>query len=235
MQIQRQAVSSGVAAELERVRFVSKNFYALQGWRWVPAGLLVMLLSSIGSNAVSLLASTISPPSWFVAFLLEVAVGLDFYIGMLACSWWVGWYYDTRFGRVEPRRLFFIWPAAAMGIITGAQLLGYLNRWTGSPISFSALAITAYFASRRGAWKERRHLAWLALIFLASSVIPVLTGPFILWGAQPVTFMDILKFAFGLALVVAGLFDHAVLARSLPAPHPEEGTDSSDLQAEELG
>lgn len=188
-----------------RIRFVTGNYYQLQGLRMVPIGLflaLVGLLNLFGMfdhfrpAAQPRLVTGVGLAGW-LALGLSVAAPL---------------YYRYRYGAIKPsaRGRRNGWITAA---VIGTFLLIRVDNDLHWPVSLSLLLVSAslFIAVWRDGWIRAHYLvpavAWLVVGFQpAFNVTPAHTTRvgFILLG--------------GLTLIVCGIGDHLLLTRTLTKP-----------------
>jgi hypothetical protein len=207
--------------DLDRIRYLSRNFTALQGLRSVPFGIALILnawlyryYSPAGGNATAVGCGA----------SLAVLGALYFLYRRIAA------YYDRRLGRVEPRPGPWSgwWGALAAYLVFCA--LSWVDMRLAPPLSVGSLALAAGFGfawwSGWRAWRvgtagsarepgPRRHYAVIAASFLLLSLLPLLAPPSSLDLRGPFRYYPILQTALGVALLAAGALDHRELVRHL--------------------
>lgn len=219
---------------LQRIQFVTTYYGWLQGLRFVPFGLVY--LGFAAWLALPPLEGADAKARLGVALLVQLG-GLLLATGLYA---WVGAYYRRRFGEVKvsaatrQRMLRAVGMSAGVALVAGL-LVGLLRgsgHLTAVPLSglllASALALVWYWH-----WSGRfaRHYLGVAAGFaLLAALHAVEANPvYALLRALPFTsdgrgVAVTLVGTWGLAIVVMGVLDHRLLARTLgyePEPEPE--------------
>jgi hypothetical protein len=204
-----------MSQELDRIRYLSRNFTALQGLRSVPVGIALILnawlyryYSPAGGNATA-----------FGCGACLLVLGALYFLHRRIAA-----YYDRRLGRVEPRP----GPWSGWWGVLAAYLVFCALSWVEMrlepPLSVGSLALAAGFgfawwrawqARRAGAPGLRRHYAVIAAGFLGLSLLPLLARPSSLDLRGPFRYYSILQTAAGVALLAAGALDHRELVRHL--------------------
>jgi hypothetical protein len=206
-----------LSARLKRLRFVAAHFEELQGWRKVPAGLLMLLFSPLLANwAVE------QGCLWFLLVDIVLVVVVPVALAFASVA-----YYHRTFGRVEPKPWLDTWPSRGILVWGSFDLLLSLENHLDIPFSLVPLGMAWFFGRRPGAWRERPWCGVLALtLFLASfgvRALPVFSTRVSFSGTPSTLFHEMVRVATGLGLIVIGLLDHALLVRYLPRPPAEEG------------
>ncbi len=218
------AVRGNAAPDLERVRFVTKNYEQLQGLKMLPFSPMYLAL------AVSLWSQSL-----WVSFLAVLL--------MLSTLWVqpvISRYYARKFGRVEPRprmsqRALTISLTAILMVFVVLVALdnteyvdasGYLDAFLQFvfiqqlPVNVPLLAGVALYLIVFGLYRRelrfRMHYLVLWVLAVGASFLPllgVLTDPMVLF------------FGFsGLIMTVGGVFDHLLLVRTMkPLPEEDDG------------
>jgi hypothetical protein len=194
---------------LKEIRFVATNYYNLQGLRAVPLG-VVLIFVSLWANELS------GPATDFVPPLLSIA-------GLFILLFAIDRYYLHVFGRVqrtpESRRLEWL-----IAIVGGILALGafLLDNSAKQPVSWVGLVFAA------GLLADYIRITWLvkgrlllyyplgAVLMAVASVLPLL-GVTNWWQAVGLkTQMLGITMLIGLFTIVAGIWGHIFLVRTLP-------------------
>ncbi len=201
------------------IRVVASRYHELRGLQTAGDA---SLLIGIGAGIVAAEAVDAGRLGGFAMTILAV----------LLCGWFVCWlsvarrrlerFYETRFGRVKPKR--FEYPYALMFAIG----TGWIQMWCGIPGPLwvrapLALAVAIPLVVWPG-WFARRDApfrTYWALVALAALVM-VLRAPFGDASAQYVWRAHTLLFG-GAALMIAGVGDHLLVVRTL-RPADDDGT-----------
>lgn len=202
---------------LERVRYVTRYYEKLWGLKLVPVGLFMILLAS-GESGLG--------PSWLRSGQVSIP-GLMVFVLMIGLMWAAGVYYRRSFGRVvrgaSERNMAFdaVIGVAVFGAVISVNWLDAVLRPTVSltGITIAALLVLWWFATS----KARRHYLILAALLLVLTLLPLLGAPF----DARFPFDDMVGAALvsGVGLIVIGVGDHLLLARTFKAV-PEEGEDA---------
>jgi hypothetical protein len=240
------------AAGLLRLRFVSQNFRELQGWRKLPAGLLmIMQCEAISHVTLGVVYCIVRPRAMIMGALILSPVGFSLYLvaGLLLLAEpfrsgvRIARYYDGTFGRIESQSRIESqlpgwlvgWPAKIVPMLLLLRLLRSIDVRDYFPISLVGLAAAWFFARGPGAWRERPYCGALALFFFAGSLglhrLPELhakgeffiLGVYSIPGGDSTMYHELLWVTFGLGLIGMGLLDHQFLVRSLPPVPREDG------------
>lgn len=197
--------------DLQRVRYVTKNYRELQGLRLAPLGLFLLLWGTI---------RWLGAPTWLtdspVPFLLALIVGL--FSNKIMES-----YYQSRFGYVEPdpertrreRRWSMIGPLVAfMAIVLDEALqLQEIVVWL-----LWMTPVLAYMFIVE--WPHRRftiHRIIAGLFLVGVNALPLL-------GITRLSSYTLGLITIGLMLVIIGLIDHLLLVRTFkPVPEDTNG------------
>jgi hypothetical protein len=195
---------------LERIRFATRHFHALQGLRVLPLGLAVLLLPWLSP-----------PPYPFMGRTgRDLAIPMLIVLAMFAANIGVGRYYRERFGSLKPHSGGVTGWIATTGMIVTYGAADWLQLRIAPPISLRALALAGFFlvvyllSSR-----VRTHyrvaaavLAGLALLPLAGAVTA--SELFLEWDRVGATVL-------GIVLMACGVLDHRLLRRLFA---PRRGT-----------
>lgn len=184
-------------ASLEQVKFVTEQYYELHGLRWVLWGVVCMMiaLETIG----------LSSTAWT---LVVVAFG---FLGFLGISW----YYMRRYGVVVGAKRSFkpsIWSLLAIPALIAGMLIDkhFGTRPFVMPFVFAMWFIVQFWMTGR---KWRQHYLWIS----AAIVIVNLVVGFMQWpeGSYMLESSFVTWMLAGAGMIVGGLFDHALIARTL--------------------
>jgi hypothetical protein len=212
------------AHDLDRIRFVSRHFRALQGLRLrVPFGLF-------------LVARTLWPDHQLSVRQVLLVLALPAAAGILA--WRAKSYYDDHLGHVEPPRVNPLGPRAQLAVAVGALLLwtSFLILIFALPSAFdrhsagsaaaaphnataAVLELLAWSGIFFGTWIVRgrsflqSHYLFLGVLFLALALPEHASGLAFL-GALSVRPAGIVE---GAALALGGLLDHWLLVHTMSA------------------
>jgi hypothetical protein len=193
------------ATNLNEVRAITGNYFFWQGLRWVPMGVVLVVVAASLIDAASMPAVV---RTWGVWLLTVVALWLSTSV--------LGRYYRRTFGDVRDdsaqhaRRTtlkwFVVYPAMLASMVIDVKL--------SLPILLSGvvwgLSIEAY---RRSTGGGRRHYAIAAGLFGVMALLPLLAPvPTGKNGAS------VLLGLLGIIYVVGGILDHRALVRVLGKP-----------------
>ncbi len=196
--------------DLKRIRFVTANYSYLQGLKWVPYGLWILLL-------VALLQIPGRSPSlsWGLALITAAAV---------AAMLWIQRYYNRTFGRARPSLAHRLWEWG-FAIVGGVLALAafWLDTTRSLPVNLVGLTCAAallcdYFRLNWYARSWFRNYALImALLVAAVSWLPALGVP--VWST-----LHVVLTVMGVVLVVLGVLDHRLLTRTMAlAPEVSDG------------
>ena len=196
--------------DLKRIRFVTANYSYLQGLKWVPYGLWILLL-------VALLQIPGRTPwaSWGLALITAVAV-----LAMLL----IQRYYNRAFGRARPSLAHRLWEWGSAIVGGGLALVAFWLDMT-QKLPFSLLGLTCAAAIlcdyARLNWYARgwfrNYALGMVLLVAIVSCLPALGVP--IWPA-----LLIVLTVMGVVLVVLGVLDHRLLVQTMkPAPEVNDG------------
>lgn len=202
--------------DLERVRYVTGNFSALQGLRRTVIGLLGLV------NFANVAGWT---DGWELVSLLAVCA-------LALLYWQADVYYKRYFGNVEPlkaktgRRMYFIAAAAALVILGSVGVDTFLKPPVGaSGLGFAAVMLVVLWPRRR----FEAHNILLAVLLAVASILPATglvptghSGPDH-WGLTPYASS---MMAAAVMIVLSGILDHLLLVRALK-PIPSETGDEA--------
>lgn len=185
-------------ASLEQVKFVTEQYYELHGLRWVLWGVVCF---TIALETVGLM-----PTVWTLAVVLPGA-----FVSFLGISW----FYVRRYGVVIGAKRSY-GPSVWSLLTVPALIVGLLiDKWLGTrpfvmPMVFAAWFIVQFWMVGR---QWRKHYLWIAVAIVAVNLVTgfmhwpagsyMLEGSFVTWMLA------------GAAMIVGGLFDHALIARTL--------------------
>ena len=203
--------------DVERVRYVTRNFEQLQGLRYAPYGLAMVLF-----GFMSFL--WFAPSSgFFDVRLVDDLVFAGLLVVAMVLHHQVSVYYGRRFGHVRRRswgektRLTFVFWI----VIAAVFVLSFFRDWFGQ-IGLSLLAGAAVAAFVLGdLWVERHRLtaywAFLAVLAVGVCFLPV-------FGVFEGRAFPLVAVSLGGILLLGSLLDHLLLVRTLK-PMPREDTD----------
>jgi F0F1-type ATP synthase membrane subunit c/vacuolar-type H+-ATPase subunit K len=188
-------------ADVARIRYITEHYQNLQGLRLVPVGVACLALGMAQTaGVVEQMKQS--------AFLVGVAVSL----AALGCSLMIGAWYERRFGSVEARDRTFDMTFFALSL-----LLVLAARLSPNPApvwpAICAWGIGSLIRGCRQNGMLRHYLAIAAACFLLAA-LEVL-------GLSNIARDGSLQFVAGIAVLVAGVGDHAVLRSALNPPTRE--------------
>lgn len=180
---------------LARVRYITRNFDALQGLKMVPFGLFFLTMGAgwLGEQG-------------------DLSLSLPAFVLTLLVYWLIGRYYTRNFGRVNSERSNlvnnFILPLAVILILWVAAAVDY---WMPLPVSIFGLTLAVILF----VWwwlqeqRTRIHYAVMAGLIALISLAP-LGGIQEGWSIiqQPGTIFYLLV---GAIFVIGGILDHLIL------------------------
>ena len=195
--------------DMRRVRFLAANYPSLQGLKYVPQGLLAILISLWG-NSQRKPATDLTLPILFVALCSALYLLLDRY-------------YSNAFGRVQPtatqRRV--EWLSSIAGVILALAAFA-VDTSQKLPVSTLGLVLSAVFLVdyfRITRFAQDRFLLYypvMAAVMILISISPII-GPADWWRSiginHPV--LGVLMIS-GLLIVTTGFLIHLSLVRNLP-------------------
>ena len=194
---------------LNRIRFLTANYPSLQGLKYVPQGLLAILMSLWG-NSLRKPATDLTLPILFVALCSALYLLLDRY-------------YANAFGKVQPTatQRWVEWLSSIAGGVLGLVAFA-IDVSLKLPVSILGLVISAaflvdYLRITRLA-KDRFLLYYpvMAAVMIVISISPLI-GPAEWWRSiginHPV--LGVLMIS-GLLIVTIGFLIHLSLIRNLP-------------------
>ena len=201
--------------DLERVRYVTENYEDLQGLKWAPAGLLVLIVY------VSVIFTSFEITTKFVADIvvtLAVLVG----VALLVSFFGIRRYYENRYGRVRVVPRIFRRRRAYGGLVVLVVMLVtfYLAAFVYEirsiePYPFFLILFGAVEMLER--WPEIRfrahHFFTGVLMTVAGLVLLIFTlqgNPY-----SEILFVHVLVGLFVLQLTVGGALDHLLLVRTM--------------------
>lgn len=208
-----QRTSSHSMPDTQRVQYVARNYQDLQGLRYAPLGLFLLLWGTL---------RWLEAPTWLtdspLPFLLVLLLGIPSYKI-------IGGYYEHRFGRVEPdsertrreRRWSFVAPFVVLSAIVLDEVL-QLPKVMGWLIWMTPVLVSMFLFD----WPNRRftiHRIIAVLLFLGLSLLPLL-------GITEWNIYTLFLITIGLMLFIIGILDHLLLVHTLkPVPEEDDGTD----------
>jgi hypothetical protein len=217
-------VDTETSIDSERLRFLTENFASLQGLNQVVLG-VVFLLQPMEE------ALRVYCKNWPIPWLLTSVIGAT----CIAAFRWVPNYYQRRFGWVEQRGpsnrqvaifllalvvLFVLGHRIELIISQIAQSFRFY-RGSGLLLFWIAFLCTDFLRRPRRIHKHRVYL--LASVILACCVVVF----YPLWNPDA-PHVQLSQFvnssAFGISLVILGVYDHLTLVRLLP-PIPESDNE----------
>ena len=185
-------------ANLERIKFVTEQYYELQGLRWVIWGFVCF---AIAFEDVGMIPKA--------ALLLAVLpLGIAGFLGITA-------WYMRRYGMVVGAKRSYgptAWSLLTIPALIGGMLLDkYLGvRPFVMPYVFALWFLVQFWMVGRS---FRAHYLWIALGIVAANTLIGITD----WPASSpmlnrtfVTWMQV-----GVAMMIGGVLDHLLLARTL--------------------
>ena len=240
--------------DLDRIRFVTRNFERLQGPRWVLLGLLMLELAIISA----IFHRTPGPGSkaWLYGYLASCA-------GFLLLGFLAKLYYAKRFGEVERQTEYGAarrWqPVRAHDQLTVFSPAGFVPRipsppfWSGIPgrqwlkiaLGLAAYALVSVLYMKVVMEGSPAALARMEYLIMGSGYAAywiwhgsrsyqahyLVIGGLLAVLAAPGSYSGLLlpnlagpgieRGLFGVSLIVAGLLDHRLLARTLKRPAVE--------------
>lgn len=185
---------------LTRIRYITRNFDALQGLKMIPFGLYFLATGAgwLGEQG-------------------DLSLSLPAFALTILAYWLISRYYARNFGRVNSESSslvhnFFL-PLAVILILWVAAAVDY---WMRLPISIFGLTLAAILF---GWWwlqeqRTRKHYAVMAGLIALISLAP-LSGIGEGWSIiqPPGTLFDLLL---GVIFVIGGILDHVILINNLP-------------------
>jgi len=208
----------GTVEDAERVRFVTRNFEQLQGLRYVPYALILVLLG-VSSYL------WIEPASGIFEFRpVGDLLPAGLIVLALVSHHYASVYYERRFGLVRRRFWHTNSRLANLSwiVIAVVFVLSFFGRWFG-PVGSSLLAGAAIVAFILGdLWIERHRLTayWSVL---AVAVVGVCLLP--AFGIFEGDAFALIAVPLGFILFLGLLLNHLLLARTLK-PAPKEDGDA---------
>lgn len=207
--------SDFTTSDLTRMRYITRNYGAMQGLRLVPWGVAVLVATPLYGGWHFTQSGL-----WLALWLLPFAVGLGLY-GL------VGVYYARTFGRVRPAHRLTIGQRAALWVAL-VVVAFLLPRGVSPHLMLAVFSVAAVVATALQLWRtdglpSRAH--WVVLVALLAAVnLPLLLPLPLLrperWSAY--TLLALWLASWSLCLIVGGLLDHRLLVRTLaPAPEAE--------------
>ena len=191
--------------DLLRIHYITANYDYFQGLRSLPWGILSLLVA--GGTA-----------GW--NFFVPGKAGYLELVAILTCLglyWTIGAYYKHRFGRVERATSRFWHNVLFFG---AAALAIYLDVNADPPANLLTLTFAGWFLWMYIDWEERIHYLFIGSAFALLGLLPMLSFGALdpaLWGSGGTAFYATL----GLGMIIGGLFDHQLLAKTLPPVHDE--------------
>ena len=189
--------------EYDRIRFVTANYYQLQGLRLVPVGLILVLLGLLD-------AVWLPPTGGADRASVLTRVGFAFML-LLALAIVAPVIYRLRYGSIAPvdRGWRNGWITAA---VIGFFALYRLDRFLQWPVRTSLLLVSAsLFITVWHDGRIRAHYLVPAFAWLAVSLLPVLN----LSAGDAKLTLFVLG---GLTLIWGGIGDHLLLTRTVATP-----------------
>ena len=201
-------MTSSPAMDLERIRSVTANYFFWQGLRWVPGGvvMLVLALADLG---------VLPAPRWGGAATLVLLAAAMYVSARL------GRYYARTFGRVrgtpgqharrEAIKWRLVYPAMALSLVADAWL-----RWPFflSGVVWAAAVVAYWWSTGRG----REHYLVAATLLALTALLPA--AGLVLPGKQ---ILDVFIALVGIIFIVGGILDHLELRRILRPAHADGG------------
>ena len=185
----------------DRIRFVTGNFSQLQGLRWIPLGLYLIALAASAMGQLSWLPGDgpTSEARW---------LGVAFCVGLIGAVGATS-YYRRRYGTVAQfgRRGRNVLSAVAVAVFI---VLARFDLYADGPVALAPLWVAAALALVVGVD------GWLRVHFLVAAVpwfVIAWTPPL---HADGTTRLVSYALAGAVALLVCGIGDHRLIARTLP-------------------
>jgi hypothetical protein len=197
--------------DLKRIRFVTANYSYLQGLKWVPYGIWVLLLL-----ASLLVPKQASWASWGLILLITV--------GAILAILLIQRYYNRAFGRAQPSLAHRLWEWG-FAIVGGVLALAafWLDVTLKLPVNLVGLTCAAAILCDyvRLNWYARSwfrgYALMLTLLVAGASWLPALGVP--MWPAL-LTVLALM----GVVLVALGVLDHRLLVQTMkPAAEVSDG------------
>ncbi len=203
--------------QLARIRYVTANFDMLQGLRSLPLGILFLLYTGGIAGWIPLF----DPRNGSMLDAVVIALGFGLY-------WWIGEYYKRRFGQVE-RDGSRSWKCV-LSVVT--MLIAIYIDGTGLlPVSTLSLCMGAWFLWLYVDWKARIHYLVIGFAIAVMGLLPLISSA----GMDPRRLQEsggaLFYAALGLGVIIGGLLDHRLLAKTLP-PAPQENSNELNLSTE---
>lgn len=222
----RAHVDTETSVDPVRLRFLTENFASLQGLNQVVLG-VVFLLQPM-EEALHVYCKSWPIPWWLTSDIL-VAV-------CIAAFRWVPNYYQRRFGCVEQRSpsnrqvvifllaliVLFVFKHRIDLMISAIAQRFRFHRGSGLLLFWIAILCTDFL--RRPRQVDKHRVYFLACVILACFVVVL----YPLWnphGPHVQLWQFVNSCAFGISLVVLGVFDHLTLVRLLPQPIPDSDNE----------
>lgn len=181
-----------------RVRYITRNFDALQGLKMVPFGLYFLAMGAgwLGKQG-------------------DLSLSLPAFVLTLLVYWLTGRYYTRNFGRVNSERSNlvnnFLLPLAVILILWVAAAIDYSMRLPVSVFGLT-LAIILFFWWWLQEQRTRIHYAIMASLIVLISLAPLAgIGEGWLIIQPPGTVFHLLV---GAIFVLGGILDHLILVKS---------------------
>lgn len=194
----------------DRIRFVTANFSQLQGLRWIPLGLYLIALAASAAGQLSWLPGDDphSEARW---------LGVAFCAGLIAAAGATS-YYRHRYGAVAQfsRRGRNALLAVAVALFI---LLARFDLYAQGPIALAPFWVAAALALvvRADGWVRVHYLLAAVPWFIIAWAPPL--------HADGTTRLVSYALAGAFALMVCGIGDHRLIARTLPT-RPETGHEA---------
>lgn len=180
------------------VRYITRNFDALQGLKMVPFGLFFLAMGAgwLGEQG-------------------DLSLSLPAFVLTLLVSWLISRYYTRNFGRVNSERSNlvnnFLLPLAVILILWVAAAIDYSMRLPVSVFGLT-LAIILFFWWWLQEQRTRIHYAIMASLIVLISLAPLAgIGEGWLIIQPPGTVFHLLV---GAIFVLGGILDHLILVKS---------------------
>lgn len=199
--------------DLAQIRYVTENYQQLQGLRWVPLGVALLLATPLYAGWEFTQSGVL-----LALWVLPVAVGLGLW-------WLVGRYYTRTFGHVQPiarpkrtwREETVVWALLLAAIVvprgTGSDRLRLLL------ITLVVLAFIVFYLRRTGNLRLRPHWIVLPTVLAAVNLALLTPLPFLRPDHWPFhTLFAIWVASIGVGMIVGGLLDHLLLLHTIGSP-----------------
>jgi hypothetical protein len=196
--------------DLKRIRFVTTNYAYIQGLKWVPYGVWILLL-------VAVLQIRWRSPLMTLALILLTAV-------VVVATLLIQRYYNRAFGQTRPALTYRLWEWGLGGVGGALAVVAiWLDLTRPLPVNLIGLTCAAAIVCDyvRLNWYAkgwyRGYALVMAFLLTVASGLPLLGMPM-----RP-TLLVVLM-VMGVTLVVLGILDHRLLMGAMkPVPEVADG------------